>query len=209
VQIRGAGYSDRMYKAGDLATRLKVHPNTLRNWGDESVYAPYLSNEAKGRAPGAKRRFTERDALVLATIAFHRDIGLKSDQIAQLLADGKLLEALPTLPADMPPAEREARDSIQLVTMPEYIRVMDLLRSKEDELGRVIGERDTAVRDKDAAQGRISDLQREIGQLQGRLEALEQERQPASYWVRILLIAVIGVLIVGGLAIVFLAARTG
>jgi hypothetical protein len=76
----------------------------------------------------------------------------------------------------------------------------------------VLAERDAALADKDTLNTKIADLQREIGQLQGRLESVERvfdERRPAEYWVRLLIIAMIGMLIIVGLAVVFLANRGG
>lgn len=76
----------------------------------------------------------------------------------------------------------------------------------------MLAERDAALADKDTLNTKIADLQREIGQLQGRLESVERvfdERRPAEYWVRLLIIAMIGMLIIVGLAVVFLANRGG
>jgi DNA-binding transcriptional MerR regulator len=186
-------------KTGELAKRLGCHENTIRAWADE--FQEFMT-------PGAlapKRKFTPEDGDVLATVAVMRAEYAPFAAIHKALAAGRR-ETLPPLPT---PEEESARASIQLVAMPEYTRVLDLLRSKEIELERVISERDKALADKDAANQQIADLRGEIGELRGRLEAIESERRPSEWWIRVVLIALVGMLIVGGLALVFLVGRAG
>lgn len=191
-----------MYKAGDIAKRLDIHPNTVRNWSDE--YTRFLSGGAVGKAPGTRRRYNDQDALVLATIASLRNQGLKPAQIVEALENGRLVETLPPLPT----AEEEAaRASIELVAMPEYTRVLDQLRSAELEKQRIITERDSAYLARDKANERIAELQHEIGQLQGRLEALESERLPTRSMLQIILVIAIGSLVVVAVVVVLVAGR--
>lgn len=194
-----------MIKAGEVAKRLKVHANTIRNWADE--YAAHMSPDALGQAPGGKRRFTEDDLRILATVAELRGQGIGADKIRDALADGRRADIIPPLPT---PEEESARQSIALIPLPEYTRILDLLKSREEELARVISERDSALSDKDTLNSKIADLQREIGQLQGRLESVQQviqERQPAEFWLRVIIPLVIGVVIIALVAVVFLAGR--
>lgn len=194
-----------MIKAGEAAKRLKVHANTIRNWADE--YSAYMSPEALGQSPGGKRRFTEDDLRILATVAELRGQGIGAEKIREALGNGRRTDVIPPLPT---PEEEQARQSIALIPLPEYTRILDLLKSREDELARVISERDAALADKDTLNTRIADLQREIGQLQGRLESVEQvldERRPADWWLRLIIPLTIGIVIIALIAVIYLANR--
>lgn len=169
-------------KTSDLAKRLKVHPNTVRNYADE--YARFLS----AGAISVKRAFTQDDALIIATIAHLRNQGIKTELVKQQLEAGYRVDTLPTAAT---PEEETARESIALVALPEYSRVLDLLKERENELARVVAERDKAQTDSAGLNNRIADLQLEIGTMRGRLELLEKERPPAAYWLRLLAIAVL------------------
>jgi DNA-binding transcriptional MerR regulator len=160
-----------MIKAGEVSKRLKVHANTIRNWADE--YSTFMSPDALGKSPGGKRRFTEDDLRILATVAELRNQGIGSDKIRDALASGRRADIIPPLPS---PEEESARQSIALIPLPEYTRILDLLKSREEELARVIAERDAALKDKDIFSERIADLQREIGLIEGELNVLKTER---------------------------------
>lgn len=188
------------FKTGDLAKRLSLHPNTVRTWADE------FSEFVSPGAVAAKRKFTADDALVLTTIAQLRSENLAFEEIRKALSNGRRADGLPPVPT---PEEEAARQSLQLVPMPEYTRVLDLLRSKELELERVINERDGALRDKDTANAQIADLRQDIGELRGRLEALETERLPVAVTLRIAALLIVGLLVFLALAIVFLSSRGG
>lgn len=188
-----------MHKAGDLGKRLGVHPNTLRNWSDSDEYQPFLSASAKGRAPGAKRRFTDQDAVVLATIAHHRNEGLRSDQIIKILESGQHT-ALPELPNA---AEVEARENVALVPLAEYNRALDTLRIKQAELERVIDERDNALLERAAADARAADLREQIGMLKGEVAAL----RGAVAWRSVAVLLVLLAVVIFGVGAVLLLAR--
>lgn len=186
-------------KTGELAKRLDIHENTVRAWADE--FREFMS-------PGAvapKRKFTSEDGDILATVAAMRAEYAPFEGIHRALGNGRR-ETLPPLPT---PEEESARQSMQLVAMPEYTRVLDLLRSKEIELDRVLNERDAALRDKDAANAQIADLRQDIGELRGRLESLESERLPVRQTLQIAAVFIIGLLVFLALAVVFLSSRGG
>ena len=176
-------------KSGQLAKRLQVSPATVRHWSD--VYAEFMSDSAARRAPGAPRKFTERDAVILATVADGRDKGLTHDQIRRMVANGQYAD-LPDLPT---PEEQQARDSVALVAMPEYERVLSQVQHLTGELQQARDERDRAIErwqtDTTELNDRVRKLERELGEARGQLQALEIERQPAAYWLRIVALAML------------------
>lgn len=186
-------------KTGELAKRLAIHENTVRAWADE--FGEFMT-------PGAiapKRKFSTEDGDVLATVAAMRAEYAPFEAIHKALAAGRR-ETLPPLPT---PEEEVARQSMQLVAMPEYTRVLDLLRSKELELDRVLTERDAALRDKDTANAQIADLRQEIGELRGRLESIERERLPVGTMLRVAAVFIIGLLVLVLIVVALLAGRGG
>lgn len=149
---------------GELARRLRIHPNTIRLWCAD--YAAYLSDGATGRGHGTARDLGDHDALVLATVAGMRNRGLTHEQITDALKSGQLIDTVPGLPTE---AEQEARERVSLVPVSDLHRAIDRIRSLESERDRLVAERDKALIDREKANERIGELQREIGQLQGAL----------------------------------------
>ncbi len=199
------------YKTGEIAKRIGVNPATVRYWADE--YSEYLSETAGRRAPGAPRKFTDNDAAIMATIAAGRDKGLTHDQITAIIQQGSL-ETLPDIPT---PEETEVRQSIALIAKPEYERALDRIQQLQSDLERAYGERDKAIAqwqaDTTELNDRIAALERELGQAQGKLEmietsyqqridALETERPPASYWLRIIIVIIALAIIAVAVAVV-------
>jgi len=164
-----------MYKAGDLAHRLDIHPNTIRNWADS--YAQFMSEHALGKANAARRRFTEHDALVLATIADLRAKGLTPEQIVESLNAGQLIDRLPDLPTE---EEEEARKSVSLVPLATLQRALDQVRVLESEIDRVRHERDLALEQRDRSVAELTQhvaaLREQLGRAEGRLESADQLR---------------------------------
>lgn len=184
-------------KTGQLAKRLKVAPSTVRYWAGE--YADYLSERATGRSKGSVRRFNDDDALVLATVADLRDKGLTPEQIHRALANGQRVDNVPELPTE---EEQQARDSVALVPVSELNRALDLVRNLENQINKLEEDRDTLRISRDAANERIGELQRELGEARGKLQALETERQPATYWLRLLALVVLVLVIVAAAVVV-------
>jgi DNA-binding transcriptional MerR regulator len=190
-----------MYKTGEIAKRINVHENTVRNWTDE--YRAHMSPSALG----AKRKFNEDDLRVLATIADLREKGIAPGDIADALTDGKLIAELPPMPTA---AEEAARDEIRLVPLANVERALNEAVRLESELARVTQERDIAIerRDRDVTtyNERIAALTGEIGELRGKLSIIEKERQPALFWLTALAFAV-AVAIVLTATVLILAGR--
>lgn len=172
------------YKAGDIARRLDIHPNTVRRWADE--YSAHFSASAAGN----RRRFTEDDLRVLATIASYRDQGISPAEVGRMLAAGQRVDKIP---APVTAEEEAARRDVRLVPVAQYERALDRIQALENEIDRITTERDRATLDQQTANQRIEALQREIGTLQGQVS----ERQPAAYWLRLLAVAVLIALALG------------
>lgn len=184
------------YKAGDMARRLDIHPNTVRRWAIE-----YKSHFSPG-AIGKRRIFTDDDLRVLATIAAYRDQGISPAEVERMLAAGQRVE---NIPPPVTEAEEAARRNVRLVPVAQYERALDRIQQLENELDRLTAERDSAALDQQAITARIETLQRELGTLQGQVA----ERQPAAYWLKLLALAVLGALALGAAlaVLVLLAAR--
>jgi DNA-binding transcriptional MerR regulator len=186
-----------MMKTGEVASRLGIHPNTVRVWADEC--AEFLSKPATA----AKRKFSDHDGRVLATVAKLRSEGLNYEQIRGALRDGRLVDILPPLPT---PEEQAARQSIALVAMPEYQRVLDQIVTLRNELDLARQERDRAIStwqtDTTALNARITELEREIGQLQG---ALGEH----NLVLRVVVVAAMGILVLAVVFMVVIASRGG
>lgn len=184
------------YKAGDMARRLDIHPNTVRRWAIE-----YNSHFSPG-ATGKRRYFTDEDLRVLATITAYRDQGISPAEVERMLAAGQRVE---NIPPPVTEEEEAARRDVRLVPVAQYERALDRIQALENELDRLTAERDNATLDQQAVTARIEALQREIGILQGQVS----ERQPAAYWLRLLAVAILLALALGAVLalLVMLAAR--
>lgn len=197
------GYSVRM-RTGQLATLLNVHPNTIRLWCSE--YRHHLSAGAVGSPSRQTRDLTDKDCLVLATVADMRGQGITRQQIADALDAGRLVAALPAAPS---PDETDARARVALVPAAERDRYLDRLQSLETELNDLRAERDRAITtwqaDTSALNVRIADLERQLGEARGALA----ERLPMRTTLQIAAVMIVGLLVFLALAVVFLSSRAG
>lgn len=186
-----------MLKTGDIARRINVHENTVRNWTDE--YRAYMSPGALG----AKRKFSEADLRILATVADMREKGITPADIAAALGEGKRIAELPPEPS---PAEEQARQEVRLVPLANVERALNEVVRLETELAKITQERDIAIerRDRDVTtyNERINALEREIGEMRGKLA----ERQPTRFWLMVLAAAV-AVAVIATAVLLLLAGR--
>jgi DNA-binding transcriptional MerR regulator len=155
-------------KIGQAAKRLSQSPNTIRYWVNE--YGSYLSSSAQVKGLGTARNLTERDLLILATIADLRSQGLNRDQIEKAIVEGKLVAHLPETPT---PETEAAQKSITLVPIADLHRTLDQIKTLQTEIDRLVTERDNAVTtQQDMAEAyteRIEELSRELGRARGML----------------------------------------
>jgi DNA-binding transcriptional MerR regulator len=153
-------------KTNQLARRLGVSPNTIRNWADE--FSEFLSESLTSRSSGTRRIFSDRDSLILATIADLRAKGLTQDQIIEALQKEKLVEALPGAAT---PEEEDAQKSIALVPVAELHRALDQIKVMSGEIERLTHERDraAAAREDTVEQysKQIAELREQLGRARG------------------------------------------
>lgn len=149
-------------KTGEVADRLGVSTQTVRNWKEE--WREYLSPHLLNSGSGQPLIFYERDVRVLATVAACKEQQFTTEDIKRVLEDEANWVDVPPLPS---PAEEAARASVQLVPLSEYRRE---IRALTDERDRLAEERDKARQKLEEAQGRIEELKETVGKLTGELE---------------------------------------
>lgn len=186
--------NEPLHKAGELAKRFDVHSNTIRGWSDD--FEEFMTPNAVGRSPGAKRRFTHADALVLATIADMRNDGISFDDIRAALERGKRVDVLPALPTE---AEEEARQNVKLVPLPEYQRALDEVKRLAAQVDDLRVERDLAMAKRQEGVAELNEqirtLERDLGTAQGQLRTVR-------YAVIAVVVTAVAVLIVA-VAVIF------
>lgn len=181
-------------KTGELAKILSIDRETISNWIKNPLLSHFFTLGAKGEHGAAQRIFTESDVLVLNTIRAFRTSG-KTDwgEIAAYLRSGQREQGFPqnaissdprTVP--LPQAEQSAR---AMGTMAERNAALAKVRELENEVERLRSEyRDeiTLMRnehkeyvsqllsDQKELMREISELNRQLGLLQGRLEARDE-----------------------------------
>ena len=161
-------------KTGEVAHRLGVSENTIRNWTRE--FADHLSAGGAG-GDGSVREITDQDARVLATIQRETRRGLPYDKIRKVLKKGALIEALPPMPENDP---ERVKDGIVLV--PKQDADIEILRTQLNglaaQLNQAMRERDSAVEKVDALYERIAELERQAGRvpdLEQRIAELKEQ----------------------------------
>lgn len=191
------------YNTAQIAARLNVHDNTIRDWTRR--YGDMLSE----RANMPKRKYTPDDLLILATIAHYRDRGISFESISDMLTEGTRIEA-DKIPPEITPDVEQAKDKVSIMTIPEdtYLLEQGVLQRKialiTQELDTTKERLATSEADKEALQARVIELERDLSSATAKLEIIAQERKPAIYWLTIMLGVVIAVsLIIAGITLFF------
>jgi len=146
-------------QAGDL---LGVTPSTVRNY--TAALGAFLSPSANGRP----RRFTEQDIAVLTRARAGLAEGRTFDQVATDLASVDLGTLTPPTPAE---PERQPEPQITALALIDQWELM--VRPYQEQAEQLRQERD-------AAQARVAELERELGRAEGELA---QRRR--SWWSRL------------------------
>jgi len=192
------------YKTGSIAKALNVHENTIRDWSDR--YQSLLSK----RATSGRRKFTEDDFLLLATIADYRDKGLSLDAIEAALQKGQRIDKAPDVPT---PDELEARQDVEIVAIPRDSYLLEVERYQlqievaKAEIERLKSDLVGAVGDKERIQSRLMEVTSLYDAAKARLEIIEQERRPAAYWLAIIAGIVITVILIAAVVVVYFGSR--
>lgn len=158
-------------KTGEVAERLGVSDNTIRNWSRE--YIGYLSEQGAGRQLGATREFTQEDVLVLATIAEYRRTGLTHEQISALLDEGKRTNLIPPPVAA---SEERVRESVELTTRDQAeIEILQAqLNMLQVQFANNLQEREDAIKAEREALQRIDELHHELGEAKATAARMEE-----------------------------------
>ena len=144
-----------MLTTSGVARQLGVTPSTVRNY--TKAFSDFLS---PGATPAeGQRQFTDKDLRVLAAAKSFLDLGQKYSQAADNLA----LIDLDTLEEPGPPVETPST-----ALVPRMLLV-EVDRRHSQELRRAIAERDRALQD-------MRELERQVGELTGQLQARRPPR---------------------------------
>jgi DNA-binding transcriptional MerR regulator len=190
---------NELYGTSHVSTWINQHENTVRDWSKR--YSAFLSPNANA----GRRRFTREDVRVLATIASLRTTGLSLDAVEEVLKQGKFLQD-DEMPTEPDPEAEEARKNIDMVYAPKEriesaLAVQELqlvITRKEDELRQTELRLEEAVDERDKLRTRVLELERDIAAAKARLEIIEQERKPFSWWLLLIAgIAIAALVIVG------------
>lgn len=195
-------------KTKELADRLGIAPVTVRLWTKE--YGEFLEPSARGG--GKNRTFSDLDARVMAHIVHLKANGQGRDDITATLKtlqaiDWQGLPDMPPAPPGIEPISVIPREAAEARIDAQRAALMREIATLQDTVERLEGELDIERQDNRRLNDELANTREKLGNALGKLAIIEQERQPAAYWIRVLLIALIGVLIIGGLAVAFLATR--
>lgn len=170
------------YKTGHIATWLGQHDNTIRDWSRR--YKKYLSVGANA----GRRRYNDSDVRVLATVARYRNEGLAIDTIDTLLADGKLIP-LEDIPKEPTPETEAARESVDIVAMPRdtYLLAVERYQNRIEDLEASLARSEG---DRERIEAELKEVRSLYDTAKARLEVIEQERQPATFWLRVITVIV-------------------
>lgn len=89
-----------MKKAGAIAARFGVHPDTVRDWAD--MFEEFFSPGAK-KGAGVRRVFDLQDEMVLNTVYELRKRNVEFEEIRARLRSGERIEVLPVVNEPLQP----------------------------------------------------------------------------------------------------------
>src|SRR5690606_22330490 len=170
-----------MHTTKDIAARLGVNAQTVRRWAE--TYQRHMSANLTGDA----FQYTDDDLLLLWSVRRWRQLGYSLSEIEQRLSAGeRTTDELPVGPVadDAPP---------RAIMVPEGVHTAALaeIRRLEGERERLLIERDHAVEQREQDVSRLNDqirgLEREIGELRGKLESLP----PLRFWLAVMGVAIV------------------
>jgi DNA-binding transcriptional MerR regulator len=166
---------ESIVKTGEASNLLGVDIKTLKNWISHELLSQFFSEGARAEHGSPHRVLTESDVLVLNTIRHLRTSGITEwTGIAEYLESGKREQSFPqnaiavdTRTIPLPQAEQSAK---AMATMAERDAAMRRVQELESQLSK--------VETKNAEQNaEIIRLNREIGKLEGLLEALRNDKK--------------------------------
>lgn len=175
-------------KTGELADRIGVKSQTIRNWANHDLLKRYWSDGATGRDNASQRHYNDEDIRVAITIHTLRNRDNVEDwqAIADYLASGKRYDQWPGNSrgfdqgvVSVTAAEQSAKAAANLAALQELQSQLAVLQNEiqrlRDENQQLRGEHRKEVNDlHDRYQDRIArlyaqiaDLNRELGRKEG------------------------------------------
>ncbi|NWF67578.1 MAG: MerR family transcriptional regulator [Chloroflexi bacterium] len=165
-------------KVGEAARILGVDSSTVRNWISHPLLTAFFSLSARNEHGGSQRVLTEPDILVLNTIRARRAQGEEWETIAAYLDSGEREKDFPanaisvdTRVISVPQAEQSARAMALLAERDAALKRVEELTGRIEQLEQEKEE----IREKLTKE--IKQLLRELGRLEGLLEARNQENK--------------------------------
>lgn len=177
-------------RTGELAAWIGYKESTVRAWTVE--FSEYLSPTAQ---EGQRRRFSDHDQRVLAHVAALKADGVASEEIhaalKSLQADGwRNLPPMPAAPPEYGPIAMiptsTAEERAASIAMQKTMQIVHL----EEQVERLEVELERSQEQRADLQRQLTDAREALGEARGRLAAVEAERWPAGWWLRVVLVAV-------------------
>jgi DNA-binding transcriptional MerR regulator len=173
-------------KTGEAAKILGVDVATIRRWIERDEIAQFFSDSARSERGSTQRILTEADVLVLNTVLTLRTREKENDweAIAAYLDSGRREQSFPqnAISADprtipLPQAEQSARAMATMAERDAALARVDELAAEIEKMQREHKAETEALRRDHKAQSEsllreIAELSRQIGKLEGLLEAL-------------------------------------
>ena len=158
-----------MFTTSGIQRLYDVSPQTVRNWTNE--FAQHLSMSATPKT-GQRRQYTLEDLTVFTLVKEMTDKGFTYEEIAVSLGNGDR--------GDIPEGAKKGDDEDPLnnASPEEVARTLALIRERDTALGRIEELlKENTKKDEQLVDlnKQISELNREIGRLEVRLE-MEQEK---------------------------------
>lgn len=188
-------------QTSDLAKLLSRPAVSIRKWAAE--FGDYLSPTAAG-GEGATRNFTEQDARIMAHISAMIQAGHSRDEIhasLKILAadDWQGLPVLPPTPPGMEPIAVVPTSTADAQRR-SLVREIGALETQIDTLQDALNKERAQTAE---LQQQLMASREQLGELRGKLSAIEGERRPLAFWLitLALAVAVTGIIILGAVAL--------
>ena len=153
-------------RSGEIAKLLGVDSSTIRRYTIE--YGRFLSNRA-----GAVRTYTADDYAVVATIRHLYQSGYSGREIVQQLEDGFRVDTTDmTVVGLLDSRVIPVTVAEQMVDASSIRAEVESLRAERDRLAALLSGKDEKI---ESLQAEVIRLNRELGQLEGRLSSLDHD----------------------------------
>ena len=152
-------------KPAKIARLLNIDQKTVTNWTDHSALRRFFSLDALSEDKPRQREYNESDVLVLNTIRNERTRNTPWEEIAIILANGYLDRNLPA-------SSLLVDAGVPVVQYERFLALTNERDTALKEVERLLQEGKIKDALLETLRKDVRDLNREIGRLEGRLEAL-------------------------------------